>query len=117
MTKMAAWKNGLESEIEGDHWESQSYDIFQYPRQTSCKLGRLILGVEGVLVIHGQLMEDLVLKANMLMESLMYFTVLSILVTAFGQVEVVSLPLLRDAALHGENLENSYPCLLVKQFL
>ena len=57
------------------------------------------------------------LKANMLMESLMYFTVLSILVTAFGQVEVVSLPLLRDAALHGENLENSYPCLLVKQFL
>ena len=32
MTKMAAWKNGLESEIEGDHWESQSCDIFQYPR-------------------------------------------------------------------------------------
>ena len=32
MTKMAAWKNGLESEIEGNYWESQSYDIFQYPR-------------------------------------------------------------------------------------
>ena len=32
----------------------------------------------------------------------------SILVTVFVQVVVVSLPLLKDAALHGENLENSY---------
>ena len=31
----------------------------------------LILDVEGVLVIHGQLMEDLVLKSNLLMENLM----------------------------------------------
>ena len=29
-------------------------------------------------------------------------------------MKVVSLPLLKDAALRGENLENSYPCLLVK---
>ena len=32
------------------------------------------------------------------------------------QMEVVSLQLLKDAALHGENLEKYYPCLLVKQF-
>ena len=49
------------------------------------------------------------------MESLC-LAVLSILVTVFVQVEVVSLPLLKDAARHGENLENCYPCLLVKQF-
>ena len=42
------------------------------------------------------------------------FVYFGILVTVF---EVVSLPLLRDATQHGENLENSYPCLLVKQFL
>ena len=30
-----------------------------------------MLGVEGVLVMHRQLMEDLVLKSNLLMESLM----------------------------------------------
>ena len=30
----------------------------------------LILGVEGVLVMHGQLMEDFVFKSNLLMESL-----------------------------------------------
>ena len=33
------------------------------------------------------------------------------------QVEVVSLPLLRDATLHRKNLDNSYSCLLVKHFL
>ena len=27
------------------------------------------------------------------------------------------MPLLGNAALHGENLENSVPCLLIKQFL
>ena len=59
--------------------------------------------------MHRQLIEDLVLKSNL--------TILSILVTAFVQVEFVSLLLLRDSALHGENLENSYPCLLAKQFL
>ena len=31
----------------------------------------LISGVEGVLVMHGQLIEDLVLKSNFLMEKLM----------------------------------------------
>ena len=35
------------------------------------KFKMLILGVEGVLVMHGQLMEDLVLKSNVLMASLM----------------------------------------------
>ena len=59
--------------------------------------------------MHRQLIEDLVLKSNL--------TILSILVTVLVQVEFVSLLLLRDSALHGENLENSYPCLLVKQFL
>ena len=34
-------------------------------------LNILILGVEGVLVMHRQLMEDLELKSNLLMESLM----------------------------------------------
>ena len=65
--------------------------------------------------MHGQLMEDLVLKSNLLMACLMKLTDLSILVTVFVQVGVVSLPLLKDAALHGENLENSYLCLLVNQ--
>ena len=32
-------------------------------------------------------------------------------------MKVASLPLLKDAALRGENLENSYSCLLVKKFL
>ena len=59
--------------------------------------------------------DDLVLKSNLLMASLL--TILFILVSVFAQVEVVSLPLLKDAALHGENLENCSPCLLVKQFL
>ena len=77
----------------------------------------LILGVEGVLVMHGQLIEDLVLKSNLLIEKLMQLSVLSILVTVFVQVKTVSLPLLRDVALHGEHLENSYPCRLVEQFL
>ena len=35
------------------------------------KFKMLILGVEGVLVMYGQLMEDLVLKSNLLMASLM----------------------------------------------
>ena len=76
----------------------------------------LILGVEGVLVMHGQLI-DLMLNSNLLIEKLMQLTTLSILVTAFVQVKAVSLPLLRDVALHGEHLENSYPCLLLEQFL
>ena len=68
-----------------------------------------ILGVVGVLVVHRQLIDDLV----------MYLTILSLLVTLFVQLEVVSNSgkLLKNAALHGENLENSYPCLLLKQFL
>ena len=33
------------------------------------------------------------------------------------QVEVLNLPLSKDATLHGESLKKSYPCLLVKQFL
>ena len=41
----------------------------------------LILGVEGVLVMHKQLMEDLVLKSNWLMANLMYLTILFIVVT------------------------------------
>ena len=65
--------------------------------------------------MYGQLMEDLVLKSNLLMASLIKLTDLSILVTVFVQVGVVSLPLLKDAALHGKDLENSYHCLLVKQ--
>ena len=41
--------------------------------------------------IYGQLMEDLVFKFNLLMESMMQLTILSILVTVFALVEVVSL--------------------------
>ena len=67
--------------------------------------------------MHKQLMEDLVLKSNLLMESLMYLTILSILATVFVQAEVVSLPLFKDAVLHEKNLEDSYPCFLVNQFL
>ena len=47
----------------------------------------------------------------------MKLTNLSILVTVFVQVGVVSLPLLKDTALHGKDLDNSYLCLLVKQLL
>ena len=46
----------------------------------------LILGVEGVLKMHRKLMEDLELKSNLMMESLMQSTILSILVTVFVQV-------------------------------
>ena len=67
--------------------------------------------------MHGQLMEDLELKSNLLMESLMWLTIMFILVTLFVPVEVVNLPLLKGATLHKENLGNCYPCLLVKQFL
>ena len=83
----------------------------------------LILGVEGVLVMHGQLMEDLVLKSNLLMANLMQLS-MPILVTIFVKVEVVNLPLLKDAALHGGIQRTVFfqrkvrePCLLVKQFL
>ena len=74
----------------------------------------LILGAEDDLVMHRLLMEDLVLKSNLLMVSLMYQTILPILVIVFVQVEVVSLPLLKDDSLHGQNLENCDPCLPVK---
>ena len=37
--------------------------------------------------------------------------------TLFVQVEVLNLPILKDATLHVEKLVNPYPCLLVKQFL
>ena len=66
----------------------------------------LILGVEGVSVILRQLMENLVLKSNLLL------AILSILVMVIVQMEVVTLPLLKDAALHGENLDNCYPYAL-----
>ena len=59
--------------------------------------------------MHGQLMQELMLNSNLLMESLMQLTILSFLVTAFVQAEC-ELPLLRDAALHRENLESSYLC-------
>ena len=74
----------------------------------------LILGAEDDLVMHRLLMEDLVLRSNLLMVSLMYQTILPILVIVFVQVEVVSLPLLKDDSLHGQNLENCDTCLLVK---
>ena len=67
--------------------------------------------------MHRKLMEDLVLKSNLVMKNLMQLTILSILATVFLQVDIVNLPLLKDATLHGENLEDSYPCLHVKQFL
>ena len=67
--------------------------------------------------MQGQFMENPVLKSNFLMETLMQLTILCILENAFIQLEVVSLPLLRDTALHGENLENFHPCLLEAQFL
>ena len=57
-----------------------------------------------------------VLKSNLQMANLMWL-ILSILVTSFVQVEVVSLALLKDTALHGENLKKCYFCLIVKQFL
>ena len=66
--------------------------------------------------MHRKLMEDLVLKSNLVMKNLMQLTILSILATVFLQVDIVNLPLLKDATLHGENLEDSYPCLHVKQF-
>ena len=62
-------------------------------------------------------MKDLVLNSNVVMKNLMKLIILSIFVTVFIQVEVVSFPLLRDAALHGQYLENSYLCSLAKQFL
>ena len=62
-------------------------------------------------------MEDLLLKSNLVMKNLMQLTILSILATVFLQVDIVNLPLLKDVTLHGENLEDSYPCLHVKQFL
>ena len=67
--------------------------------------------------MHRKLMEDLVLKSNLLMKNLMQLTILSTLATVFLQVDIVNLPLLKDATLHGENLEDSYPYLHVKQFL
>ena len=67
--------------------------------------------------MHRKLMEDLMLKSNLVMKNLMQLTILSILATVFLQVDIVNLPLLKDATLHGENLEDSYPCLHVKQFL
>ena len=67
--------------------------------------------------MHRKLMEDLVLKSNLVMKNLMQLTILSISATVFLQVDIVNLPLLKDATLHGENLEDSYPCLHVKQFL
>ena len=76
-----------------------------------------ILILRGFLVMHRQLMEDLVLNPNLLIASLMQLTILHILVIVFVQVEVVSLPLLKDATLHGETLENCCPCILVKLFL
>ena len=66
--------------------------------------------------MHRKLMEDLMLKSNLVMKNLMQLTILSILATVFLQVDIVNLPLLKDATLHGENLEDSYPCLHVKQF-
>ena len=51
-------------------------------------------------------MENLVLKSNLLL------AILSILVMVIVQMEVVTLPLLKDAALHGENLDNCYPYAL-----
>ena len=57
----------------------------------------LILVVKGVLVMHGQLIEDAVLNSNFLIANLMLLTILSIMVTVFFQVEVVNLPLLKDA--------------------
>ena len=67
--------------------------------------------------MHRKLMEDLMLKSNLVMKNLMQLTILSILATVFLQVDIVNLPLLKDATLHGENLEDSYPCLHIKQFL
>ena len=67
--------------------------------------------------MHRKLMEDLMLKSNLVMKNLMQLTILSILATVFLQVDIVNLPLLKDATLHGENLEDFYPCLHVKQFL
>ena len=49
-----------------------------------------------VLVMHGQLIEDLALESNLLMGSLMLLTILFALVTLFVQVEVLSLPLLKS---------------------
>ena len=46
-------------------------------------------------------MKDLVLKSNVMMKNLMKLIILSIFVTVFIQVEVVSFPLLRDAAMLG----------------
>ena len=62
-------------------------------------------------------MEDLVLKSNLAMKNLIQLTILSILATVFLQVDILNLPLLKDASLPGENLEDSYSCLHVKQFL
>ena len=67
--------------------------------------------------MHRELMEELMLKSNLVMKNLMQLAILSILATVFLQVDIVNLPLLKDATLHGENLEDSYPCLHVKQFL
>ena len=41
---------------------------------------------------------------------------MSILVTAFVQGDMLTLPLLKDVALHGENLENFYLSLVVSNF-
>ena len=57
------------------------------------KLKILILDVEGVLVMLRQLMEDPVLKSNLLVPNFIF-------VNAFAQLEVI-LPLFKDAALHG----------------
>ena len=77
----------------------------------------LILDAEGVLVMHRQLMKDLVLKSNLLIANLMQLTSLPILVNVIVQMLVKSLPLLKDATMNGENLEKCYLCLTVKQFL
>ena len=79
--------------------------------------GRLVedpdLGVEGVLVMHGQLREDVEVQlAGGKLDVVDSFVYLGDCVCLDGCIELATF---KNASLYGENLGNRYPCL--KQFL